>query len=124
MIEKTTDEGLSHGEEKSIAAPGLTASSAPSPTAGKTAKSPGERVFNKLSEGEAFFANLRNDLFLLSPEELKIFQQMKEESKSKKDNLSAAQKRLIKIIKEKDENFIRALSNVVNSLLGLHGKND
>jgi hypothetical protein len=86
-------------------------------TATKAVKSQGERIFAKISEMESGFVILKNELQNLSPQELAKFQSLKKESTGKNDNLSATQKRLIKIVKEGDEKFIRALANVVNSLM-------
>jgi len=66
---------------------------------------------------------LKNELQNLSPQELAKFQALKKESAGKNDNLSAQQKRLIKIVKEGDEKFIRALANVVNSLMIINEAN-
>ena len=84
----------------------------------KKVKSPGEKVFSKFSEIESSIATLKNELFSLSPEELAKFQSFKAIKAKNGENLSATQTKLIKIIKEADnEDFIRALSNAINSLV-------
>jgi hypothetical protein len=96
----------------------------PAVSATGSKKSPGEKVYAKFTETESALAILKSELFSLSPEELKKFQLMKQANVGNKENLSALQIRLIKIVKESDETFIRALLNVVNSLKSVHEKKD
>lgn len=90
----------------------------------KPVKSSGERVFAKITEMESAITILKGELLSLSPAELAKFQSFKEDASGKKENLSVLQKRLIKIVKDGDEKFIRAMSNVVNSLLAIQEKKD
>jgi hypothetical protein len=83
----------------------------------KTLKSAGEKVFSKLSDIESNLAILKSELFSLSPEELIKFQALKKAKSADKENLSILQTRLIKTIKDGDEEFIRALANVVNGFV-------
>jgi len=85
----------------------------------KTVKTCGEKIFAKIFEMESNFVILRNELQNLSPEELAKFQSLKKANAAGKDNLSAQQKRLIKIVKEGDEKFVRAVGNVVNSMIAM-----
>jgi hypothetical protein len=82
----------------------------------KPVKSCGERIFAKILEMEAAISILKGELYSLSPQELAKFQSLKEDNTNKKENLSTLQKRLIKIVKDGDEKFIRALFSVANSL--------
>jgi len=91
----------------------------------KPVKSSGSRIFAKISEMESAITILKSELFLLSPEDLAKIQSFKEDTSGKKEeNLSVLQKRLIKIVKDGDETFIRAISSVVNSLLAIQEKKD
>jgi hypothetical protein len=83
----------------------------------------GSRIFAKISEMESAITIVKSELLSLSPEDLLKLQSFKEDTSGKKeDNLSALQKRLIKIVKDGDETFIRAMNGVVNSLLVVQEK--
>jgi len=89
----------------------------------KPVKSSGSRIFAKISEMESAITIVKSELLSLSPEDLAKFQSFKEDTSGKKEeNLSVLQKRLIKIVKDGDETFIRAMNGVVNSLLVVQEK--
>jgi hypothetical protein len=83
-------------------------------------KSPGEKVYTKFLEAESIFSILKTELSSLSPQELAVFQNLKNnESKKPKELLSPEQKRLIKIVNDNGNNpkFIRLLLNQANGML-------
>jgi hypothetical protein len=89
----------------------------------KVLKSPGERVLSKLSDIVSSLSILENELLTLKPEEFVKFQALKKAKTNNGEILSPLQLRLIKIIKEGDDEFVKAVFNVASSFLLLKKNN-
>jgi predicted DNA binding protein len=100
-------------EEKSVKQGGSSIQS----ESAKATKSPAERVFSKLQDLENITKTIRSEISSLSNEELQKFRVLREEKKKPgKEDLTDRQKRLIKIVKNSDEEFNKVL---LTNALGL-----